>query len=695
MRKFVLILVLVLPLIIGSSVMAFQPYEGYNYNSWGVSVPAPNAYSPNAIINGSSLGTVPLLQPSDMFYKDGVLYVLDAGNSRVLILNSEYDLIKEINVFHSSDGSEEILQDPQSIFVDAEGNLIIADTNALRVIICDQEGNILRTLSRPDSDIFPESLEFKPEKVISDKQGNIYVLCTGFYYGAVVYDAKDRFAGFFGANLVDVSLQQLSDMFWRMFMTRTQKSFVSKYVPVDYSSMDIDNEDFIYTCSRTSNSRNEIKKLNPLGSNILQAEITYDPLNKSDYGELEKLWYNGSYIDTRFNDIDISDRGIINALDFTYGRIFQYDQDSNLLSVFGGMGSQSGMFKMPVAIESVKDDVLVLDSDKASITVFKLTEYGQLVLDATVMYNEGMYSEAMDQWDKVIMQNHNSELAYRGIGRAYLQQGDYSKALQYLKDGQDRAGYSKAFGYYRSQIVRENFPFIASFAALTALIFIFWDKIRRKIRKHFPDSGTSGRFVNPFRVMLHPIDGLEEVRSQKGKGQFFVSIVIIVFWFLISIIERQGTGFIFNLDRPEGLDLLLMAAKTAGIFLLFVVCSWAVGSLNQGEASLIKLINITSCAIFPYVLALLIKTIISNFIVYEEGALLEWALTFVLLYSMLMLFIGNMKSHQYTVSKTFASLALSGISMMIAAFVMILIFSLIQQLTIFVMTLYNEILFRL
>ena len=98
---------------------------------------------------------------------------------------------------------------------------------------------------------------------------------------------------------------------------------MSQYVPTDYNSFDIDADDFIYTCSLSKQSTNELKKLNALGNNMLQAEITYDPLNKDDYGERERVWYNGKYIDSNLIDVDVSDQGFIHTLDFTYGRVYQ------------------------------------------------------------------------------------------------------------------------------------------------------------------------------------------------------------------------------------------------------------------------------------------------------------------------------------------------------------------------------------
>lgn len=192
---------------------------------------------------------------------------------------------------------------------------------------------------------FPDNIEFRPKRLLADKKGNTYVLCEDFYYGAVLYDADGAFSRYFGANQVEVSLEQLADRFWRLFMTDTQKGYLSQYVPTDYNSFDIDEDDFIYTCSLSQQSTNELKKLNALGSNMLRSSITYDPLNKEDYGERERVWYNGKYLDSNLVDVDVSEQGMINALDFTYGRVYQYDQDSNLLAILGGMGEQMGLFR--------------------------------------------------------------------------------------------------------------------------------------------------------------------------------------------------------------------------------------------------------------------------------------------------------------------------------------------------------------
>lgn len=48
-------------------------------------------------------------------------------------------------------------------------------------------------------------------------------------------------------------------------------------------------------------------------------------------------------------------------------RLFQYDQNSNLLYAFGGSGARYGNYKSPVAVESLNGQLLVLDARPTAV----------------------------------------------------------------------------------------------------------------------------------------------------------------------------------------------------------------------------------------------------------------------------------------------------------------------------------------
>ncbi|MDF2674739.1 MAG: repeat containing protein, partial [Clostridiales bacterium] len=174
-------------------------------------------------------------------------------------------------------------------------------------------------------------------------------------------------------------------------------------------------------------------------------------------------------IKTSFVDVNADPEGFINVLDTTRGRIFQYDQDGRLIAIFGGKSNQVGTFNSPVAIDNLNGEILVLDDKRGDVTIFRLTEYGQLIHKAVKLYNEGLYEESMEPWKEVLKRDNKLEIAYIGIGKAQLKKGNYKEAMRDFKFGYDVKDYSKAYGLYMSLVVRNN---IGVIAAVLVLLYV-------------------------------------------------------------------------------------------------------------------------------------------------------------------------------------------------------------------------------
>ena len=86
----------------------------------------------------------------------------------------------------------------------------------------------------------------------------------------------------------------------------------------------------------------------------------------------------------------------------------------------------------------------------------------------------------MELWKKVLELDENNELAYVGIGKAYLTSGDYVKAMDYLKKGMSSEYYSIAFKRYRNEVLKENMSFLLTGSVLLIIAFIAGVRIYRK-----------------------------------------------------------------------------------------------------------------------------------------------------------------------------------------------------------------------
>ena len=110
----VIAVALVLPLLAGPVQAA--PYASYTYNSWGEPVPAPQAYIPEKTVNLADLGLGKFRDPQDIFVADdNHVYILDTGNNRLVCLNANWSLHREISSFQH-DGRIDNFNNPNGAF---------------------------------------------------------------------------------------------------------------------------------------------------------------------------------------------------------------------------------------------------------------------------------------------------------------------------------------------------------------------------------------------------------------------------------------------------------------------------------------------------------------------------------------------------------------------------------------------------
>ena len=203
--------------------------------------------------------------------------------------------------------------------------------------------------------------------------------------------------------------------------------------------------------------------------------------------------------------------GIYSALDNNKGRIFTYNNEGELLFIFGAKGSSEGAFTTPVAINllpfaAVEDGIVtaddpeaetytqmimaVLDSTTAQITLFKPTEYGKLIRSATMCQQNRQYDEAVEKWNKVLDQASNSRLAYKGIGRIQYVRGQYEEACKSFERAYDQSEYGTAYAKLRNERMETAMPWVMT--ALVVLVVFFLGKaLFNKIRRFIKTGGKS------------------------------------------------------------------------------------------------------------------------------------------------------------------------------------------------------------
>lgn len=690
-----LLLSLLAPLTTASA-LPEENYFSYVYNEWGDAVMAPTGYSPSRVLYGADIGTASLKAPADLFVDTArdELYIADAGNNRIVVVDEGYRFVREYGSF-TMDGEELTLLNPNGVFVSEAGLLYICDTGNKRVLVATLDGEALHTFPLPESDLIAPGLDYQPLKIVVDSAGRMYVQAAGVFSGLICMDENGRFVQFFGTNRVEMTAAMMVEYLWKQLLSREQRARMTSFIPIEYSNIYIDSDDFIYAASvHSESSKGEIKKLNALGVNVLHI----DPFSayaypKDDYGDHPVAYIDNNPVDSMFADIVVDAQGIISALDAKRGRVFQYDAESNLVTVFGGIGQQMGTFQSPSALESFGGNLVVLDSKKNSLTVFELTAFGSLLHTAIGLYNDGYYLEAMDPWNEVLRNCANYNLAYIGLGKANLRLGNYREAMDNFRLGYDKKGYSDALQELSIEFGRENLGWILlGILALLAAVKFLGPGIRRGIRRmRWPDRLG---LRTSLSAMAHPIRAMEDVKF-RGLGSLTVSLCIVLLFFLCAVLDRQGTAFLFNANRPDAIRIGIVLLSSAGLYVLWVLANIAATTFMNGEGKPSQVVVASAYALQPYILLTACAVAVSHLMTLEMGVFLTFLRIVAVGWSAVLMVVSLMTVHQFTFKKAIANMLATAVGILAIAFLIALIVSMFQQLQVFFYTLFNEVVFRL
>ncbi|MFD2657962.1 hypothetical protein [Gracilibacillus thailandensis] len=452
-------------------VQASADQSSYNYSYWEEAVPAPPAYLPTMVINGHDLGIDAFHTPNDIHVSaEHDIYIADTGNNQVVILNEMFEYKNTIDSF-TNEGAQETFSGPEGVYVTNENHVYVADTGNNRVVHLDEKFDLVKIIDAPESEMLSNTFSFRPKKVAVDDAGRTFILSEGVFDGFMEFSVDGYFTTFIGANRVQVDS---IDYLWRRFATREQRSQMVMFVPTEFTSLDLDEDGFIYA-TNIDNTDDVIKKINARGDDILRREGYFDPIGDIDYDRDQGP--------SRLIDIAVADHGIYSALDSTRGRIFTYNNDGFLMYVFGGLGNKMGEFHTPIAIDRFDEFFLVLDRELGEITVFHSTAYGNSIDEAVRSYEQGDEERAQALYEDITNMNINSEFAYTGIGKALLRKNEFEEAIYHFEQSLDQANYSKAYLLYRNEVLRENFSLMMAIIFLVIGLSIGFSVYRKKTKR--------------------------------------------------------------------------------------------------------------------------------------------------------------------------------------------------------------------
>lgn len=197
-----------------------------------------------------------------------------------------------------------------------------------------------------------------------------------------------------------------------------------------------------------------------------------------------------------------------------------------------------------------------------------------------------------------------------------------------------------------------------------------------------------------FYLLFHPIDGFWDLKHEK-RGTVRAALVFITAWFATNVLARVATEFLFNTEYSVPLDIFKEFRSVFLLFLLFCVGNWSVTTLMDGKGTFGDIIQVFGYASLPMTLLGLVNILCSHLfnasgmVYYQVIAAAAWVWFAVLL------FIGVMNIHDYSLVKTIGTLLLTAVAIVVILFIVMVFYNIFSYLFSFVLTMYKEISVRL
>ncbi len=195
-------------------------------------------------------------------------------------------------------------------------------------------------------------------------------------------------------------------------------------------------------------------------------------------------------------------------------------------------------------------------------------------------------------------------------------------------------------------------------------------------------------------AVTHPFEGFEDMRWKKA-GSLKIAGLIVLLFFFATIAYNRLYGFQFYVSYDKTFNIIPYLVQSVVLFATWVVGNWAVCTLFDGEGTMKNICVYSAYALIPYIAQIYINVILSHFLIRDEYIFMQAIEIIGTGWTVILIFSAIKAVHQYSFLKTVGAVVATVVAMLIMLFLLVLLLSLIQQVWVFILSIYTELSYRI
>lgn len=200
---------------------------------------------------------------------------------------------------------------------------------------------------------------------------------------------------------------------------------------------------------------------------------------------------------------------------------------------------------------------------------------------------------------------------------------------------------------------------------------------------------TMSKYAYPWYIIFHPFDGFHEMRVN-NKGSVLNVVLILIAFFFSEAYYNLSMAFDFNQNNVNDVSIIMLLFTTIVLFFVVAAANWCFCTLLDGKGTFKNICTVFAYALIPSIIITIVVTFLTGFLTLDEGSFLEYALILGKIWTVFIAFAGLQSIHEYSAKKVIGSLLLTVLGVFIILFIAFLFIMLIQQLMIFINTVWIE-----